>query len=320
MLHYKEYIYCVYKTGSFSKAADKLCISQPSLSIAVKKAEEEAGFPIFDRRKHPISLTEFGVEYIRAVEQIHDIENRLNNYAEDLEKLEQGTLIIGGSNFSVENIISASLAEFKIKYPHVNLEIRETNTLSSLHMLDSGELDLAITNRPLDMQKYISTFIYQEHLILAVPRSFLINKKFCNQQLTESEIKQIIFSIPQERSVNLKDFIDTPFIMLRSGNYLRQCVDNLFQECWCAPHTILEFEQSAVSYNFASFGLGATILSNMLIEKSPKNDRLCFYKINSKLALRNTYISYSKNNYVSFAMKKYIELLKNKCNAFHISA
>ena len=65
-----HYVYEVYKEMSFSKAARNLFISQPSLSAAVKKAEKQIGFPIFDRSSNHIQLTELGKEYIRSIEII----------------------------------------------------------------------------------------------------------------------------------------------------------------------------------------------------------------------------------------------------------
>ena len=67
MFEYAEYIYAVYTERSFSKAADKLFITQPSLSITIKKAEAALGMPVFNRSTVPVSLTPFGVEYIQAV-------------------------------------------------------------------------------------------------------------------------------------------------------------------------------------------------------------------------------------------------------------
>ena len=70
----KKYIYEVYREKSFSKAAQNLYISQPSLSARIKKAEETIGFPIFDRSTSPLQLTEVGEVYIKAVEEIFRIE------------------------------------------------------------------------------------------------------------------------------------------------------------------------------------------------------------------------------------------------------
>ena len=62
-----EYVYEVYREHSFSKAAQNLYVSQPSLSATIKRIENRIGFPIFDRSTTPIRLTECGEEYIKAV-------------------------------------------------------------------------------------------------------------------------------------------------------------------------------------------------------------------------------------------------------------
>ena len=70
----KDLIYTIYEELSFSKAAQKLFIAQPSLSLTVKKLEQQLGVPLFDRTTKPISMTEAGMEYIHAVEQLRSTE------------------------------------------------------------------------------------------------------------------------------------------------------------------------------------------------------------------------------------------------------
>ena len=65
-----QYIYAVYKAGSLSAAARELYISQPSLSATIKKVEENLGVPIFNRKTKPLSLTEYGTQYIAYLEKI----------------------------------------------------------------------------------------------------------------------------------------------------------------------------------------------------------------------------------------------------------
>ena len=87
MFRWKDYIYEVYKERSFSKAAQNLYISQPSLSAKIKKAEEEIGLPVFDRNTTPLRLTEFGRVYIDAVEEVYKIEKSVENHINDLKNL-----------------------------------------------------------------------------------------------------------------------------------------------------------------------------------------------------------------------------------------
>ena len=70
MFTWKKYVCEVYRERSFSKAAQNLYISQPSLSARIKKVEEQIGVPLFDRSTSPLQLTEAGRIYIRAAEEI----------------------------------------------------------------------------------------------------------------------------------------------------------------------------------------------------------------------------------------------------------
>ena len=81
MLNYKEYIYAIYQEHSFSKAAQKLFVSQPWLSSVVKKVEQEIKTPLFDRSTNPISLTPAGEYYIQQVEKVMAIEEDMREQA-----------------------------------------------------------------------------------------------------------------------------------------------------------------------------------------------------------------------------------------------
>lgn len=310
MFGHKDYFYAVYKEGSFSKAAEKLHISQPALSAIIAKDEEEIGNPIFDRRKRPISLTPFGMEYIRSIDKIYAIEKELSDYITSAQTLERGEVTICGTNLCLFYKVPFVIARFKQKYPNIAVHIAESNTRSSIQQLNSAEVDLVLTSKPLDSYKYVQKICYHECLVLVVPRSFPINEKLeGKKRLTYEELQAIPYDIPREQKVSLSLFHDTPFLLLRNNNYLRECTDLLFRESGISPPIVMEADQSAISYNFASLGIGATILSNRLIEPSPKNDALYYYVIDSGFTSRETYIVYNKNRYVSFAMKRLIEML-----------
>ena len=87
MFRNMEYVYAVYKEMSFSRAAEKLFISQPALSAMVKKVEKRIGSPIFDRSCSPIRLTNCGKEYISCIEQIMDVEYQFSQYLNQTEHL-----------------------------------------------------------------------------------------------------------------------------------------------------------------------------------------------------------------------------------------
>ena len=116
-----EYVYAVYKEKSFSKAAKKLFISQPSLSANVKREEKNIGYPIFDRSTKPLSLTEPGKKYIETVESIVSAQCAFKNYINDLGELKTGSLLIGGSSLYSSWILPSLMRNFASKYPHIKL-------------------------------------------------------------------------------------------------------------------------------------------------------------------------------------------------------
>ena len=123
-----EYVYEVYKEKSFSKAAQNLFISQPSLSANVKRIEKKVGYPIFDRSTKPMGLTECGEKYIQCVEKMHAAEIEFSNFVNDWIGLKTGSLILGGSSLYSSWILPQLMGEFSRKYPLVKLVLIEEST------------------------------------------------------------------------------------------------------------------------------------------------------------------------------------------------
>lgn len=314
MFHNKDYIYCIYKEGSFSKAAELLHIAQPSLSADVSRLEKRLGVQLFNRKTKPISVTPFGLEYIHAIEQIYEIEEQLQTLAYEVHSLQSGHLAIGGSSLDNPYIITKAIAQFKKHYPNVHLCIHDTNTVRSKQMLDAGKLDIIITNRPMDISKYEKLFCYHENLIWAIPQELPINESLRGRELHRDMLGDRIFDVPDSRCVSAAELAKVPMILLDNTNYLRTCVDIIFQESKVEPIIALEAENLSISYNFAMQGVGATITSNRLVENLNPNGKLLYYKLLSQYSKRNAYMYYSKGRYVTAAMKKFIDLLgSNEC-------
>ena len=142
MFNGMNYVYEVYRTQSFSKAAKNLYISQPSLSAMIKKIEAKVGAPLFDRSTNPIRLTDAGVYYMQNVEQIMAIENNMHDYFEDRSDLKKGSLRIGGTTFFCAYVISPLIHQFTSTYPGIHLDLTETSSMELETLLREGKLDL----------------------------------------------------------------------------------------------------------------------------------------------------------------------------------
>ena len=206
-----EYVYEVYKTRSFSRAAQNLYISQPSLSATIKKIENRIGTPLFDRSTTPIQLTECGKEYIRSMEKIMDIESGFENYLNDFNELKTGHIAIGGSNLYTSFVLPPLLTRFTQRFPAVNIRLEEADSAQLKKRLFAGSLDLVIDNSQLDPNVYQCHRYQSEHLLLAVPPCFASNTAAKSYLLTREDILSSRFLEDSVPCVPLSLFSREPF-------------------------------------------------------------------------------------------------------------
>ncbi len=305
-----HYVYEVYKEMSFSKAAKNLFISQPSLSAAVKKAEAQIGFPVFDRSTNPIRLTELGEEYIRSVENIMDVEKRFSNYVEDIRGLKSGAIAIGGTNLFASYVLPPLLSRFTEQYPLIHVNLVEATTAQLEDRLFAGFLDLLIDNQSVDASIYEKTFFCEEHLLLAVPSHFPSNERLKGYALSLSDVKggrHLETSVPP---VPLEAFREDAFLLLKSGNDTRARAEKLCHDCGhFAPRIKLEPEQQITAYNLSRYGMGISFNGDILIRHMPDDHRLIYYKLPYPDAVRNVNFYYKRNRYMTRVVREFLKLV-----------
>lgn len=309
MFTWKKYVYEVYREKSFSKAAQNLYISQPSLSARIKKIEEEIGVPLFDRSTSPLQLTEAGRIYIDAAKEIFQIEQRVENAINNLNTLKSGHLSIGASNLFAAYVLPTLISGFKRKYPRIDIQITEGNTDQLEAMLSSGYLDFVIDNYHYDSTLYNKESYCQEHILLAVPRHFPINKELESFQLSYENIQSESDLSEKCPSVPLNSFSSLPFIMLTPGNDTRTRGEHLCRLAGFSPRIILELQQQSTAYMAASTQLGATFISDMLVQRLPSFENLVYYKLSGPDALRQVFFYYKKHKYKTRVMEEFIALM-----------
>ena len=306
MFRNKEYILTIFKEGSFSRAAEKLYVSQPSLSASVKRIEEKVGFPIFDRSTSPITLTDIGEEYIKIALEIEKNERGFEKYINDYSNLVTGKIRIGGSSMFSAFVIPALIQSFKDSYPKIEFELYEDSTKNLLHKLNLGELDIVIDNTVADENTISATEYLTENLLLAVPRSFDINKKLSQIRMSAEEIIQDKHK-SKKMAVPIEAFANEPFIILNHENDTGKRAIALFKEHNISPKIIFQLDQQVTAYNVSVSGMGISFVSDTLIKSIGTSPELYFYKPEGKSMTRHIFFYSKKNYYLSLAARKFIE-------------
>lgn len=304
----KEYVYAVFEEKSFSKAAQKLYITQPALSTAIKKVEKKIGSPIFDRSTSPIGLTPGGEVYIEAIEKLFNLEETTLNQLNNLNGLLAGRLSIGGTNFFTSFILPALLAEFSRKYPQIKVELAEGTTTQLTERLMSEEVDLIIDNSELDDKNYEKYYYSTERIILAVPKSFEINDELKEYQLTRNDIVEQFNGCSDFPVLPLPCLRKTPFIFLKEENSIYKRSSKMCSKQNYSPNIVLKPDQVVTAFNMAGKGVGATFLPDALVANVPYDAPLCYYKMDDTLSVRQVYLYKKRNKYLTKAMEEFIRV------------
>lgn len=315
MPDYKEYIYAVYKERSFSKAAQKLFVSQPWLSATVKKVERELGLPLFDRSTTPISLTEAGAYYIERVEEIMSIEQEIQQYFKELHDSQGTELRIGSSMFFCTYVLPTLLADFRAMYPQVSLIFSEGSRQELLNKLLDGKLDFILEVEQPDTDKLHSIRWATEELVLAVPAQFSVNQALHEYRYTFDEFLRRHKPSHRKPAVPLHVFQNESFILLNEENDVYQRALQICSNAGFSPNATLYMTQMMTAYYLVCEGQGITFLRSTIPDYVSPTSSVVFYQLEDPLAIRNIYLSYPRKN-ISPMRQKLIDFMKDAGTAF----
>lgn len=307
MFQEMKYVFEVYKRKSFSKAAEALYISQPSLSIMVKKAEKRIGRPIFLRGTQPLQLTEAGEKYIQYAEEIMQVEADFASYLVASSQCLVGHLNLGATAMFMQGILPPLIRDFHEKYPHVSVHLHEGHTHQLQTDLKKGTLDFVIDTSTFAQRIFEGVFIQKEKVVLAVPKSNPINRALAAYGV---EAGHLAADISRAQAVDLAAFQNEEFILLKNGNDTRIRADRLCRQAGFQPRIKLELDQQMAAYNLAANGLGLCFVSDTLVLASPPDDRLRYYRLSGPDAERSIRMYYRKKDAMGPAMQAFLQIAR----------
>ena len=309
MFRYMDQVYAVYQAGSFTKAAKQLCVSQPALSATVKKAEDALGYPIFDRSTKAITLTDIGRQYIDAAEQILLIRENLQHRIDDTQNLRRGSFILGGTTFIISDVLPDTFRAFGKRYPDIDVEIQVEPSTVLWEKLRQGQVDIAIDNALTKDPDHAYIPLFRERIFVGVPEDNPINDQLRDYRLDPTALR-IGCNYEKMPKVDMSSFASEDFILLKSGNKMRQIANNIFTEAGISPRICFEFDLLSTSISFAEAGFGVCFLTDTVLNYSGPCENLALYQPDTQYADRNLYLMHKKNKYLSSATRAFMDCLK----------
>ncbi len=307
-----KYAYEVYKKGSFTKAAKNLYISQPSLSVAISRLENDLGFRIFDRSTTPCSLTSEGRIYIEYIEEIIEIESTMRKRIKDISDIDHGSITVGGSSFASYSILSEICNEFYKRYPKINVTIDLGNKGDSnalMEKLDSKELDILVTYDNYHT-KYMIEPVFEERLVIAMHRKMNGAEKLQHLALTRDEILTNNYS-PDREIEDTSIFSDIEFLKFSRKSNTGQRMSRILGNYKSSRYKIENAKHSEMHYNLMCSGIAAVLTNSIAIAQKPYDENILFFMPKSEDSYRKIYLAYnylSKNNQL---IKNFIRVAKD---------
>ena len=304
----KKYIYQVYQCGSFSKAAEALFITQPALSMAIKKVEQALGAAPLPRRPRPLTLTSIGELYLKHIKKEMLLEQQLKQQIDDIHGLKSGDLKIGGTHYMNAYLLPSYIAQFNTLYPNINITMAETSSDMLIEMLKNNELDFTFSCDEDVVQEFDSYPTFSDHILLAVPQAFALSDKLLEESLSAIEVRHGIHLSEKCSSVDLQQFTDYSFIRIDAHVNLGMRTLKMFEEAEILPRIKVKVPQLVTAFQLAEHGIGATFISDKLVTGNETSLR--FFKLQSKQAERKYSLLLPHNVYVPNAVIEFIKLFQ----------
>lgn len=289
-LEYYKIFYYVAQTGSFTKAAEELCISQPAVSQGIKLLENGLGSNLFIRTQKGVKLTPEGevlYSYIaRGYETILLGESKFKKMID----LENGEIRIGASDMTLQFYLLSFLEAFHMKYPGIKVTVTNAPTPETLEYLYEGRIDFGVVSAPFFARSEIISREVKE-----VEDVFVAGSRFADLKgklLEYSDLEKLPI-ICLERNTSTRMYIDE--ILKNNGVELK-------------PEFELATSDMIVQFTLRNLGIGSVVRN--FAEKSIASEELFELKFRKQIPKRNFCIITGDRNPISTAAKELLDMLK----------
>ncbi|WP_297088606.1 LysR substrate-binding domain-containing protein [uncultured Draconibacterium sp.] len=172
-----EYIAAVDTYRHFGKAAEACFITQPTLSMQIKKLEEDLEIIIFDRSKQPLIPTDVGIRIIEQARVVLKQADEINNIVKDHKNQVSGMLRIGIIPTLAPYLLPIFVGNYKKKYPNIFIKVVEATTENIIQLLQKDLIDVGILVTPLHEEKIIEKPVFYEEMLIYANSGHKLHKQ-----------------------------------------------------------------------------------------------------------------------------------------------
>ena len=275
--------------GSISKAAQKLCVTQPSITKSIKKLETQLNMTLFVREKKGMILTDNGKLLYRYILDSINTLDGVELLAKNVNLNDVGKLKIGAGDSVTRNLLKKTIVEYKKLHPGISIEISNSSSEDLYNDLRYGRVDLIFIN---------STVIINE------------NKYKCFKL---TDIEDCFFTIPEmykkiKNVTNIKSILSQSLIVQNEKYDTRTFLNSICLKNKIQLKPTIELDRHGLMIEFVKEGLGIGFATKQYIKSYLDSGELIELNVNFNIQKRHINCVYRNNK--NAKVKNFIELLK----------
>src|SRR5215467_1070003 len=285
-VHQLRYFCAVAETGSFTRAAEREQVAQPSLSQQIIKLEEELGVRLFDRLGRAVKLTDLGQLFLPRARTILNELRAAKEEVTDKQCSASGPVTVGVIPTIAPYFLPARISNFCRKYPQANVTVFEDVTARLMDRLRAGLIDMAVMALPMRGHDLECFPLRTDRLFAILPKDHRLAKK---------------------SSLLLKELRSESFLLLRDDHCFRETAIEVCKHARVLPRVIFESGQFSSILAMVGAGLGVSIVPQLALER--RSD--ChFVLVADERASRTIGVAILKGHFLTGAQRAFLSHLQ----------
>lgn len=285
-----KYFESIARNKNFTKAAEELFISQPSLSNMIKKMEKDFGFTLIERTTREVLLTEMGEVLFDHAKKILDMHSITLKEMDEIKNIGKGEIHVGiieSSRFWLPSIMHS----FSNEYPNVKINLRNIiRSKEIIEALKSYDIHFAITVNEIQDPAVACYPIFNEEFVLLTNKDHSLNEK---------------------TMIDLIEIENENFIQYPTEYQIQQVFLQACNQTNITPNGMYVVDDLELACSLVEFGLGVTVIPESYLKFSPQRmAKLHKIKINNPTPKRKVYVSLMKNRYLPPTVIDLLQLFK----------
>lgn len=280
--------YLTAKTGSLSRAAEQLYITQPAVTHTIKQLEAKLGGQLFFRMAKGVKLTAEGEVLYRYIEQAYSFMETGERMIAEMHELQKGEMSIGASDTLCKHYLMPYLEEYHAMYPSIRIHVTNRTTAETIALLKAGKIDFGIVHLP----AWDKQLDFRESL-----------------SLQDCLVAGQSYATLAENILDLEQLKQLPLLLLEKGSSTRLFLDDYAAQSGVSLSPELELGSIDLLAQFARSGFGAAFIARHYILNELASGELIEIPLNPPVPARSIGIATLRGVPLSAASKRFLELL-----------